>query len=57
MDTEPEKKTRNVPKKPRTPSGKRSQARPYKKLPDDVIAARIAKLTTRLDRSRKQVLS
>jgi hypothetical protein len=55
--TEPEKKIRKTPKKPRTPSGKRSQARPYRKLSDEIIATRITKLTTRLERSRKQVLS
>jgi hypothetical protein len=34
---------------------KRGQPRPYRKLADDLLTARITKLTARLERAKKQV--
>lgn len=35
---------------------KRGQARPYKKISDDLLTLRVTKLTSRLERVKKQVL-
>lgn len=51
----PPKRKRGVPgKKRRVPGSKRPPARPHRKVPQETLLSRIAKLTARVDRTRRQ---
>lgn len=49
------KRARKDPGTNQKSSTKRGQPRPYKKISDELLAIRVAKLTTRLERVKKQV--
>jgi hypothetical protein len=49
-----QKRSKRDPSNPKQP-GKRGQPRPYRKLSDDLLTMRVTKLTSRLERVKKQV--
>ena len=50
----PPAKKRGAPGKKRVPGSKRPPARPHRKVPEDTLLSRIAKLTARVERTRRQ---
>ncbi len=50
----PVQKPRKTKPKAGSTRPQRGPARPYRSLPEDVLAARTAKLTTRLEKAKKQ---
>lgn len=50
----PAKKKKGGPGKKRVPGSKRPPARPHRKVPEETLLSRIAKLTSRVERTRRQ---
>lgn len=56
VETKPkQKRARKDPATGQKPPGKRGPARPYRKIGDELLALRVTKLTSRLERVKKQV--